>query len=107
MICYVSHVFQNKELNYERAKKVMRHLQKNDFANCYICPLMTFSYLGYGETVKDGETELRLDLLTCADRLIIASEIDKQMETEIKFAKLVKMEVFQLDENGELQPFTE
>lgn len=107
MICYVSHTFQNKELNYERAKNVMRHLQKRDLANCYVCPLMTFSYLGYGEIGKDNEMELRLDLLTCADRLIIASEIDKQMQTEVEFAKLVKMEVLRLDENGELRPFTE
>ena len=51
--------------------------------------------------------ELGLDLLTCADRLIVASEISRGVQREIDFAKLVKMEVLRLDENGELQPFTE
>ena len=91
----------------ERARKITHDLQVKDLANCYICPLLTFSHLEYGEIGKDNEIELRLDLLTCTDRLIIASEIDKQMETEIEFAKLVKMEVLRIEENGELRPFTE
>ena len=78
-----------------------------DLANCYICPLMAFSYLEYGEMGYDDEMELCLDLLMCADALIVASEISKGVEAEIKFAKLVKMEVMRLDENGDLQPFTE
>ena len=51
--------------------------------------------------------ELRIDLLTCADRLIVAGEISKGVRMEIDFAKLVKMEVMRLEENGELRPFTE
>ena len=53
------------------------------------------------------EMELCIDLLTCSDRLIVASEISRGVQREIEFAKLVKMEVLRLDENGELQPFTE
>lgn len=82
-------------------------MQVKDVANCYICPLLAFSDLEYGEIGYDDEMELCLDLLMCSDRLIVASEISNGVKEEIKFAKLVKMEVLRLDENGELQPFTE
>ena len=82
-------------------------MQVKDIANCYICPLLAFSDLEYGEIGYDDEMELCLDLLMCADRLIVASEISRGVQREIEFAKLVKMEVLRLDENGELQPFTE
>ena len=107
IIIYVSHIFQGKPENLERAKKITHDLQVKDLANCYICPLLTFSHLEYGEIGYDDEMELCLDLLTCSDRLIVASEISRGVQTEINFAKLVKMEIFRLDENGELQPFIE
>ena len=107
MIYYVSHCFGGDKANIERAKKITHDLQVKDLANCYICPLLTFSHLEYGVIGYDEEMELCLDLLTCADRLIVASEISRGVQREIDFAKLVKMEVFRLDENGELQPFTE
>ena len=107
MIYYVSHCFAGDKANIERAKKITHDLQVKDLANCYVCPLLTFSHLEYGEIGYDDEMELCLDLLTCADRLIVASEISRGVQREIDFAKLVKMEVFRLDENGELQPFTE
>lgn len=69
--------------------------------------MLTFSHLEYGEVGYDDEIELRLDLLSCADRLIVASEVSKGVQKEIDFAKLVKMEVMRLEENGELRPFAE
>ena len=107
MICYVGHCFNGDKANIEKAKKITHDLQIKDLENCYVCPLLTFSHLGYGEIGYDDEMELCFDLLTCADRLIVASEISKGVQMEIDFAKLVKMEVLRLDENGELQPFTE
>ena len=107
MIYYVAHCFVSDKANIERARKMTHDLQVKDLENCYICPLLTFSHLEYGEIGYDEEMELCLDLLTCADRLIVASEISRGVQREIDFAKLVKMEVFRLDENGELQPFTE
>ena len=107
MIYYVGHCFGGNKANIERARKITHDLQVKDLENCYICPLLTFSHLEYGEIGYDEEMELCLDLLTCADRLIVASEISRGVQREIDFAKLVKMEVFRLDENGELQPFTE
>lgn len=106
-ILYVSHAYSGDKKNIERAKRITKGLQKQDLDNCYICPLMAFSHLEYGEIGYDDEMELCFDLLTCADKLIVASEISNGVRKEIDFAKLVKMEVMRLDENGELQPFTE
>jgi hypothetical protein len=106
-LCYVAHAYSGDKKNIERAKKITKELQKRDLENCYICPLMAFSHLEYGEIGYDDEIELCLDLLTCADKLIVASEISKGVRIEIDFAKLVKMEVLRLEENGELRPFTE
>ena len=75
--------------------------------NTYICPLLALSHLEYDEVGYDDEINLCIDLLSECDRLIVASEISKGVQLEIDFAKLVKMEVLRLDENGELQPFTE
>ena len=107
MIYYVSHCFVGDKANIERARKITHDLQVKDVANCYICPLLAFSDLEYGEIGYDDEMELCLDLLMCADRLIVAIEISRGVQREIEFAKLVKMEVLRLDKNGELQPFTE
>ena len=104
---YVSHQYGGDKDNIEKAKKITHDLQVKDLANCYVCPLLNFSHLEYGEISYDDEMELCLDLLTCADRLIVASEISKGVQMEIDFAHLVKMEVMILDENGELRPFTE
>lgn len=105
MLIYVGHCFGGKAENIEKAKKITHDLQVKDIANCYICPLLTFSHLEYGEIGYDDEMELCIDLLSCADRLIVASEISKGVQMEIDFAKLVKMEVMRLDKNGKLRPF--
>ena len=108
MLIYVGHCFGGKAENIEKAKKITHDLQVKDLANCYICPLMAFSHLEYGEIGYENELELCLDILSSCDRLIVASkEISKGVQMEIDFAKLVKMEVMRLDENGELRPFTE
>ena len=107
MLIYVGHCFGGKSENIEKAKKITHDLQVKDLANCYICPLLAFSHLEYGEIGYENELEICLDLLSCADALIVASEISNGVQTEIDFAKLVKMEVMRLDKNGELRPFTD
>ena len=107
MLIYVGHCFGGKAENIEKAKKITHDLQVKDLANCYICPLLTFSHLEYGEIGYENELELCLDILSSCDRLIVASEISKGVRMEIDFAKLVKMEVMRIDENGDLRPFTE
>ena len=107
MIIYVSHAFGGKPENLERAKKITHDLQVADLENTYICPLLALSHLEYNEVGYDDEMNLCIDLLSECDRLIDASDISKGVEREIGFAKLVGMEVFKLEENGALQPFTE
>ena len=108
MIYYVAHCFGGNKANIERARKITHDLHVKDLENCYICPLLTFSHLEYGEIGYDEEMELCLDLLMCADYLIVASDdISRGVKREIAFAELVNMEVFRLDENGELQHFAE
>ena len=79
-----------------------------DLENTYICPLLALSHLQYGELGYDEEINLCIDLLSECERLIVASEkISKGVQLEVDFARLVNMEVFKLEENGALRPFTE
>ena len=93
MLIYVGHCFGGKAENIEKAKKITHDLQVKDLANCYICPLLTFSHLEYGEIGYDAEMELCLDILSDCEKLIVASEISKGVQAEIDFAKLVGMEI--------------
>ena len=104
-IYYVAHRYGGDIKNLERAKKITHDLQVADLENTYICPLLAFSNLRYGEIGYKDEMELCIDLLTCADVLVVASEISSGVQEEINFAKLVNMEVWKLEENGDLQPF--
>ena len=95
---YVSHRFGGDPDNMERAKKITHDLQVDDPENCYICPLMAFSHLGYNEIGYDEEMALCIDLLSVSDVLIVASEPSKGVQKEIDFARLVGMEVVDLAE---------
>ena len=98
MLLYISHKYGGDPANLERAKKITHDLQANDPENCYICPLLAFSHLGYNEMGYDEEIELCIDLLSVADVLIVASEPSKGVQKEIDFARLVGMEVIDLAE---------
>ena len=97
-ICYVSHRYGGDPANIERAKKITHDLQVDDLDNCYICPLLTFSHLKYGEIGYEQEMEICLDLLSVCDVLIVASEPSKGVQKEIDFARMVGMEVIDLAE---------
>lgn len=99
MIVYVAHRFGGDINNLERAKKITHDLQVSDLENTYICPLLTFSHLQYGEIGYDAEMENCLDLLSIADKLIVASDLSKGICREIDFANLVGMEVQYLEED--------
>lgn len=98
MLIYIAHKFSGKLENYQRAKKITHDLQVNDLENTYICPLLTFSHLKYGEIGYDAEMDLCIDILSSCDRLIVASDISKGVAKEISFANLVGMEVQYLEE---------
>lgn len=89
-----------KPENMERAKQITHDLQINDLENSYICPLLLFSHLRYGEIGYEAEMDLCLDILSSCDRLIVASEVSKGVEREIDFAKLVGMEVEYLENSS-------
>ena len=93
MLIYTAHCYQGNPDNMERAKKITHDLQIADPYNCYICPLMAFSHLQYGEMGYDAEMELCLDILSCCDKLIVASIPSEGVRREIEFAKMVGMEI--------------
>ena len=95
---YVAHRFGGDPANIEQAKKITHDLQVADLDNCYICPLLTFSHLKYGEIGYNEELELCLDILSVSDALIVASDISDGVQKEIDFARLVGMEVIDLAE---------
>ena len=95
---YVSHRFGGDPANLERAKKITHDLQVDDPENCYICPLMAFSHLVYNEMGYDEEMALCIDLLSVSDVLIVASDVSNGVQKEIDFAKMVGMEVIDLEE---------
>ena len=97
-VFYVAHAFGGKKENLERAKKITHDLQVKDLANCYICPLLTFSHLEYGEIGFDAEMELCYDLLSQCDKLIVSSGLSKGVSKEVDFANLVGMEVEWLED---------
>ena len=93
ILVYIAHKHGGKEENIERARQITHDLQVNDLENSYICPLLLFSHLRYGEIGYDAEMELCLDILSACDKLIVASDISKGVAKEIDFANLVNMEV--------------
>ena len=99
MLIYVAHCFGGNQDNVEKAKKITHDLQVNDLKNTYICPLLVFSHLEYGEIGYDAEIEACLDILSSCDKLIVASDISKGVSKEIDFANLVGMEVHFLEDS--------
>ena len=98
MMYYVSHIFLGKPENLERAKKITHDSQIKDTENCYICPLLAFSYLGYNEIGYEEEMALCEDLLTVCDKLIVASDVSEGVKREIELAEKCKMEIEYLED---------
>lgn len=93
MYIYVAHKYGGKIANLKRAREITHDLQTKDLDNCYICPLLVFSHLGYGEISYKDEMKLCIDLLSNCDKLLVASELSKGVNMEIDFANSVGMEV--------------
>ena len=93
MLYYVAHCYENKKENLDHATKITHDLQVADTDNCYLCPLLAFSHLRYSELGRKTEMELCLDLLSCCDKLIVASGMSDGVYQEIEFAKEVGMDI--------------
>ena len=93
MMYFVSHKFGGKPENLKRAKRITHDLQIKDTENCYICPLLAFSYLGYNEIGYEEEMALCEDLLILCDKLIVASDVSEGVKREIDLAEKCKMEI--------------
>ena len=98
MLVYVSHCHNNKPENVERARRITHDLQVKNPTHCFICPLLMFSHLQYGEIGYDEEIELHLDILSVCDQFLITSEISEGVRRELDFARLIELEVFDLAE---------
>lgn len=98
MLVYVSHCHFNNPENVERAKRITHDLQVENPTHCFICPLLMFSHLDYGEIGYDEEIELHLDILSVCDQFLITSEISEVVRRELDFARLIELEVFDLAE---------
>ena len=104
---YIAHKYQGDKSNIEHVGNIAKKLQIEHPEHAYFSPLHAFSFLEYNDMAYDDFMEVCYDFLSACDVLIVASEISKGVQMEIDFAKLVKMEVMRLEENGELRPFTE
>ena len=98
MLVYVSHSYGGNPENVERARRITHDLQVENPDHCFICPLLTFSSLKYGEIGYDEELELCLDILSVSDVLLVTSDISDGVQKEIDFARMVGMEVIDLAE---------
>lgn len=98
-MCYVAHKYGGEHENLRRAKRIVHDLQVENTKDCFICPLLAFSHLKYGEIGYDAEMELCLDLLSVCDTLIVASDMSDGVQMEVDFANLFGMEVIWLDED--------
>ena len=106
-IVYVAHKYDGKKEEIREATRITYNLQVKDLLNHYYCPLVAIPWLAYKDISDDDKTALKLDMLTVCDSLLIASDISEDMKYEIEFAKLVKMEVLRLEEDGTIRPFKE
>ena len=106
-IVYVAHKYDGKKEEIREAARITYNLQVKDLLNHYYCPLVAIPWLAYKDISDDDKTALKLDMLTVCDSLLIASDISEDMKDEIEFAKLVKMEVLRLEEDGTIRPFKE
>lgn len=98
MLVYVSHCYGGNPENVERAKRITHDLQVENPTHCFVCPLLMFSHLQYGEIGYDEEIELHLDILSVCDQFLITSEISEGVRRELDFARLIELEVFDLAE---------
>ena len=93
MLIYVAHQYGGNQENFDRAKNIVHDFQLQRKEDCFVCPLMAFSFLEYGELGFDEEMEMCIDLLSACDKLLVTSPVSKGVQMEIEYAELFGLEV--------------
>ena len=89
MIFYVSHKCDSPS-DIDRARKITQELQMNDLQNSYFCPVLALSHIPHGKISEACELAIRGDFLQMCDKLIVASEQDDLVKSEIALAQTLK-----------------
>ena len=97
-LCHVAHRYGGEPATLDRAKKITPNVRRENPNHCFICPLLTFYHMNYGEMSFEDEMELYKDILSVSDYLIVTSEASRGVQIEIDFARMVGMEVIDLAE---------
>ena len=98
MLYYVSHLCTRNPADLYRIRAIVSELQLDDLENCYLCPAIVFSHLTNKDIPFDEEMELRLDLLSACDTLVVIPDIGRKEKREMEYAEMVGMEVLWLEE---------
>ena len=85
MLKYVAFNYGGKKSNIRKAKKITHDLQMADPENTYICPLLAFSHLKYGELGAVDDMRICIDLLSECMEMVVASKVSKGVQQEIDF----------------------
>jgi len=93
LLIYTAHCFGGKKSNIRKAAKITRALQLADQENTYICPLLAFSHLKYGELGYEREMQLCMDLLSECMSMVVASKVSKGVGMEIEYCELWNMPI--------------
>ena len=93
MMVYVSHRYDGKYETTDNARRILKRLQAEYPTDCFICPIFAFSHLGNKEMTFEQRRELRRDLISVFDYMIVASDEDEYVIEDIEFANLIGMEV--------------
>ena len=98
---YVAHCYGSKKSNIRKAAKITHDLQMADPDNTYICPLLAFSHLKYGELGAVDDMRICIDLLSECMEMVVASKISKGVQEEIDYCKLWNMPIRYLNTKNE------
>ena len=92
MMIYCAHEYGGNPENKRNAEIIIKAMQKQDTANCYVSPIHCFGFL-YDDLSYDAGMELCYDLLTVCDKLMVLSGPSEGVLREVRLALALGMEV--------------
>ena len=96
MTVFVAH--EHTDASTIRSQKIVLQLQHENLAHCFIPASIAFEHLYKGDLSQDEIFDIECDLLCNCDQLLIVSKISPIIQREIDFARMVGMEVIDLEE---------